>query len=89
MDYGLQLSMVLPEIVLSVGGLALLMVAAWGGQAVTRAVSWVSVAVLIGGGIALTGNASSGGLAFDGLYRADLFSAYAKVNSERYAKKRG
>ncbi|RYD65770.1 MAG: NADH-quinone oxidoreductase subunit N, partial [Sphingomonadales bacterium] len=79
MDYGLQLSMVLPEIVLSVGGLALLMVAAWGGQAVTRAVSWVSVAVLIGAGIALTGNASSGGLAFDGLYRADLFSAYAKA----------
>lgn len=79
MDYGLQLSMVLPEIVLSVGALALLMVAAWGGQAVTRAVSWAAVAVLIGAGIALTGNASSGGLAFDGLYRADLFSAYAKA----------
>ncbi len=79
MDYGLQLSMVLPEIVLSVGALALLMVSAWGGQAVTRAVSWVSVAVLIGAGIALTGNASSGGTAFDGLYRADLFSAYAKA----------
>ncbi|MFN4096661.1 MAG: NADH-quinone oxidoreductase subunit NuoN, partial [Sphingomonas sp.] len=79
MDYGLQLSMVLPEIVLSVGALALLMVAAWGGPAVSRAVSWVSVAVLIGAGIALTGNASSGGLAFDGLYRADLFSAYAKA----------
>lgn len=79
MDYAAQLSMVLPEIVLSLGGLALLMVSAWGGQAVSRAVSWVSVAVLIGAGIALTGNASSGGTAFDGLYRADLFSAYAKV----------
>ena len=79
MDYAAQLSMVLPEIVLSLGGLALLMVAAWGGPAVSRAVSWVSVAVLIGAGIALTGNASSGGTAFDGLYRADLFSAYAKV----------
>ena len=79
MDYAAQLSMVLPEIVLSLGGLALLMVAAWGGPAVSRAVSWVSVAVLIGAGIALTGNASSGGTAFDGLYRADLFSAYAKA----------
>lgn len=79
MDYAAQLSMVLPEIVLTLGGLALLMVAAWGGPAVSRAVSWVSVAVLIGAGIALTGNASSGGTAFDGLYRADLFSAYAKA----------
>ncbi|PKP90038.1 MAG: NADH-quinone oxidoreductase subunit NuoN [Alphaproteobacteria bacterium HGW-Alphaproteobacteria-16] len=79
MDYAAQLSMVLPEIVISVGGLALLMVAAWGGQAVSRAVSWVSVAILVGGGIALIGPASSGGMAFDGLYRADLFAAYAKV----------
>lgn len=79
MDYAAQLSMVLPEIVLSLGGLALLMVSAWGGQAVSRAVSWVSVAVLIGAGIALVGPASDGGLAFDGLYRADLFSAYAKA----------
>lgn len=79
MDYAAQLSMVLPEIVLSLGGLALLMVAAWGGPAVSRAVSWVAVAVLIGGGIALFGPASSGGTAFDGLYRADLFSAYAKA----------
>ncbi|QDX27995.1 NADH-quinone oxidoreductase subunit NuoN [Sphingomonas suaedae] len=79
MDYAAQLSMVLPEIVLSLGGLALLMVAAWGGQAVTRAISWVSVAVLIGGGIALLGPASAGGTAFDGLYRADLFAAFAKV----------
>jgi NADH-quinone oxidoreductase subunit N len=79
MDYAAQLSMVLPEIVLSLGGLALLMVAAWGGPAVSRAVTWVSVAVLIGGGIALVGPASSGGTAFDGLYRADLFSAYAKA----------
>jgi NADH-quinone oxidoreductase subunit N len=79
MDYAVQLSMVLPEIVLSVGGLALLMISAWGGQAVARAVSWVSVAVLIGAGIALIGPASAGGTAFDGLYRADLFAAFAKV----------
>lgn len=79
MDYAAQLSMVLPEVVLSLGGLALLMVAAWGGQAVSRAVSWVAVAVLVGAGIALFGPASAGGTAFDGLYRADLFAAFAKV----------
>ncbi|MEG3180559.1 NADH-quinone oxidoreductase subunit NuoN [Sphingomonas sp. LT1P40] len=79
MDYAAQLSMVLPEIVISVGGLALLMVAAWGGQAVSRAVSWVAVAVLLGAGLTLFGPASAGGVAFDGLYNADLFAAFAKV----------
>lgn len=79
MDYAANLSMVLPEIVLSLGGLVLLMVSAWGGQAVSRAVSWVSVAVLLGAGIALAGPASAGGVAFDGLYNADLFAAFAKV----------
>ncbi len=79
MDYAAQLSMVLPEVVLSVGGLALLMISAWGGPAISRAVSWASVAVLIGAGIALAGPASAGGTAFDGLYRADLFAAFAKA----------
>lgn len=79
MDYAANLAMVLPEIVLSLGGLVLLMVAAWGGVAVSRAVSWVSVAVLAGAGITLIGPASAGGTAFEGLYRADLFAAFAKV----------
>lgn len=79
MDYAANLSMVLPEIVLSLGGLVLLILSAWGGVAVSRAVSWVSVAVLLGAGIALAGPASAGGIAFDGLYRADLFAAFAKV----------
>jgi NADH-quinone oxidoreductase subunit N len=79
MDYAANLAMVLPEIVLSLGGLVLLMVSAWGGQAVSRGVSWVSVAVLLGAGVALIGPASAGGVAFDGLYNADLFAAFAKV----------
>jgi NADH-quinone oxidoreductase subunit N len=80
MDYAAQLSMVLPEIVLSLGGLALLMVAAWGGPAVSRAVSWVAVAVLIGAGIALFTPATTADVtAFNKLYRVDLFGAYAKV----------
>ncbi|ODP38593.1 NADH-quinone oxidoreductase subunit NuoN [Sphingomonas turrisvirgatae] len=79
MDYAANLAMVLPEIVLSLGGLVLLMVSAWGGRSVSRGVSWVSVAVLMGAGIALIGPASAGGIAFDGLYNADLFAAFAKV----------
>ncbi|MEG3150914.1 NADH-quinone oxidoreductase subunit NuoN [Sphingomonas sp. ZT3P38] len=74
-----SLLMTLPELVLTIGSLVLMLVAAWGGQASTKAVSWASVAVLLGAGIALCGPASSGGEAFDGLYRADAFAAFAKV----------
>ena len=74
-----SLLMTLPEDVLSIGALILMMVAAWGGQASTRAVSWTAVAVLAGATISLFGPASSGGQAFNGLYEADAFGAYAKV----------
>jgi len=79
MDYASQIAMTLPEIVLSLGALALMLVAAWGGPASTRMVSWTAAAVLGGACIALIGPASSGGDAFDGLYRADAFAAFAKV----------
>jgi len=74
-----SLYMVLPELILTAGALILMLAAAWGGQASTRAISWTSVAVLLGAGIALSGPASYGGEAFDGLFRADAFSAFAKV----------
>ncbi len=74
-----SLLMTLPELVLTAGALILMLAAAWGGQASTKAISWTSVAVLFGAGIALCGPASSGGEAFDGLYRADAFAAFAKV----------
>ncbi len=74
-----SLLMILPEEVLTLGALVLMLVAAWGGQASTKAISWTSIAILIGAGIALIGPASSGGEAFYGLYRADAFGAFAKV----------
>lgn len=79
MDYTANLVMTLPEIVLSLGALALMLVAAWGGQAASRAISWAAVAVLIGAAIALIGPASNGGAAFYGLYQADAFAAFCKV----------
>ena len=79
MDYTANLVMTLPEIVLSLGALALMLVAAWGGQAASRAISWTAVAVLIGAAIALIGPASNGGAAFYGLYKADAFAAFCKV----------
>ena len=79
MDYAAQLAMILPEVVLGLGALALMLVAAWGGPASTKAVTWAAVAVLAGATIALAGPATSGGPAFEGLYRADAFAGFAKV----------
>jgi len=79
MDYAANIVMTLPELVLALGAIALMLVSAWGGDTSTRVVSIASVFVLVGAGIALTGPASSGGYAFDGLYRADAFGAFAKV----------
>lgn len=71
--------MTLPEEILSTGAILLMLVAAWGGLASTRAVSWCAVAVLAGAGVALLGPASGGGEAYGGLYRADLFAGSAKL----------
>jgi NADH-quinone oxidoreductase subunit N len=74
-----DLAMVLPELILGAAAILLMLVAAWGGQGSTRAVSIVSVVVLAGASLALVGPAGHGGVAFDGLYRADTFGAFAKV----------
>jgi NADH-quinone oxidoreductase subunit N len=79
MSYAANLAMTLPEVILALGAIALMLVAAWGGPKSTRAISWAAVAVLIGATIALAGPASSGGEAFGGLYRADAFAAFCKV----------
>lgn len=79
MDYASQLAMTLPEVILAVGSIVLMLVAAWGGPASTKAVSGAAVAVLAGALIALVGPATSGGDAFGGLYRADGFAGFAKV----------
>lgn len=67
----------LPEIILSLGSLVLLMVAAFGGDRQTRLVSICAVALLIAA--AAVAATQPGGIAFDGLYRGDAFSAFAKV----------
>jgi len=79
MSYAASLLLALPEEILSVSATLLMLVAAWGGQRATRAVTWVSIAVLLGAGIALLGPAGSGGEAFYGLYHADAFASFAKV----------
>ena len=79
MSTSLNLLMVLPELVLTLGAIALMLVAAWGGTNATRGISIAAVFVLAGAMVALTGPATTGGLAFGGLYRADAFAGFAKV----------
>lgn len=77
MDYVASLQIALPEVVLGLGSLALLMIAAYMGDKATRLVSWLSVALFVAAGFSLLGTGD--GEAFYGLYRADAFAAFAKL----------
>jgi NADH-quinone oxidoreductase subunit N len=74
-----SLALSLPELILSVGAIALLMIAAFAGDRATRTISWGAVGLLAAASLALAGPAGHGGLAFDGLYHADRFAAFAKL----------
>ena len=73
-----SLALVAPELILSIGAIVLMLVAAYAGDKSTRFVSAASVALLAGAGVSLFGVAGSGGAAFYGLYSADAFGAFAK-----------
>jgi NADH-quinone oxidoreductase subunit N len=79
MSMNASLALTAPEIILSVGGLVLLMVAAYAGDRSTRFVTWAASALFGVAALSLTGTAGSGGNAFDGLYSADAFSSFAKI----------
>ncbi len=74
-----SLALTAPELILSLGAIALLMIAAFLGDRSARLVSWLSVALLAAAALALLGPAGRGGDAFNGLFRADAFSNFAKV----------
>jgi len=74
-----SLALTLPELILSAGALVLLMVAAYGGDRLTRAIGWASVALFGAAALSLLGPAGNGGIGFDGLYRADAFAAFSKL----------
>jgi NADH-quinone oxidoreductase subunit N len=69
----------LPELILSVGAMLLLLVAAWRGDTATHGIGVAAIGLLVLAGVALLGPAGHGGSAFDGLYRADPFAAFSKV----------
>ena len=74
-----QLMPILPELILTVGALVLMMVAAFGGRRSSSVTSWSAVALLIAATAALTGAPSNAGPLFGGLIAADAFGAFGKV----------
>ncbi|WP_109356831.1 NADH-quinone oxidoreductase subunit NuoN [Sphingorhabdus sp. EL138] len=84
MDHKLSLIFTLPEIILSVSGMILLLVAAWGGVKSARLISILAVAALFGSSayaLEFLTNPSFefGGDAFYGLYRMDGFGSFSKL----------
>ncbi|NJC33192.1 NADH-quinone oxidoreductase subunit N [Sphingomonas jejuensis] len=75
-DYLLRLA---PELILIIGGVLLLLAAAWRGERGVDMVTLLSVAVLALAGVSLLGPASTGGDSFGGLHQADAFAAFCKV----------
>src|SRR5690348_16114928 len=69
----------LPEIILTLGGLVLMMAAAFTGRRGNSAINWLAVALLGVATIALIGPPSHAGPIFDGLVSADLFASFGKA----------
>jgi len=70
---------ILPELILSVGGTILMLVAAFAGRRGSRLVSWLAVALLLVATVALIGAPSHAGPVYDGLIAADLFASFGKA----------
>ncbi len=84
MSYATSLYLTGAEVGLSLAGLVLLLVAAWGGPKSARTLTGITVAALIGAAIfsahlfdRATGEVA--GRAFGDLYRADAFGSFAKI----------
>ena len=70
---------ILPEIILTVGGIVLMMVAAFLGRRGTSVCAWTAVALLLGSTLALIGEPQSAGALFGGQLAADGFGAFGKL----------
>lgn len=84
MDWSQSLRLIAPEETLSVAGLVLLLVAAWGGDKASRLISILAVAALVAAGVLVAPALCAGAMgpgteAFGGQYRADSFASFAKI----------
>lgn len=75
---GHDFAMIAPELVLTVGALIVLMIAAFAGDAASRLGNWIAIATLFVAAIVLCTVTGEGGLAFSGTFQADAFSAFSK-----------
>jgi NADH-quinone oxidoreductase subunit N len=69
----------LPELILSIGGTILMLVAAFTGRRGSTLVNWLSVALLLLATAALIGAPSHAGPVFDGLVTEDLFASFGRA----------
>src|SRR6478672_73694 len=69
----------LPEIILAVGGMILMIVAAFAHRRAAGVVSWLAVALLLAATAALVGAPSHAGPIFGGMVSADLFASFGKA----------
>jgi NADH-quinone oxidoreductase subunit N len=71
---------ILPEMILTIGAIVLMMVAAFAGRRSSGVISWLAVALLAGAGFSLLQGAPvHAGPIFGGLISADYFAAFAKL----------
>ena len=84
MDFAPSFALVAPELLLTGAGLALLLVAAWGGDKAARLIAIAGAAALFGAGLMLVpglhlGTDGPATLAFGGLLKVDSFALFAKA----------
>src|SRR4051794_972435 len=69
----------LPELILSIGGTVLMMVAAFSGRRGSGLTSWLAIALLLAATAALIGAPSHAGPVFDGFVSEDLFASFGRA----------
>jgi NADH-quinone oxidoreductase subunit N len=84
MDFAHSFALIAPELLLSGAGLALLLVAAWGGDKAARFVAIAAAAALFGAGFLIVPGLHVGAdgpatLAFGGLLKVDSFALFTKA----------
>jgi NADH-quinone oxidoreductase subunit N len=75
----MNLAPILPELILTIGAVVLMMVAAFLGRKGSALTSWASIALLLAASVALIGEPQSAGVLFGGQLAADGFGALGKL----------
>ncbi len=75
----MNLAPILPELILTIGAIVLMMVAAFLGRRGSSLCSWASIALLLVAAATLAGQPSSAGVLFGGQLAADSFGAFGKL----------